>query len=402
MNNLTKSLLSIVGAAVFMIAKLTLVVLAVAYLLVLIIINVISFSSNQANYRRNSSYSKENAKFIAINEGISVANIPIGNINFPYLIKPQQASFIAYDANGSVVNEAFTETIRSAVYDHDKRLVYYESLNGFSVFDYDKWKIIKTINYPYDEHYSVDKMGVRSIVDRLLIHKGRIYFSQAQDAKNNAAYRLCLAETKKCYNFNEWPNHLASTPAGIVVASGKMFWLLDDNLNLLKQESIAAGAQVYGVIPDGQSYRLVVNRRIGNLPCVVLDDQLADQYKNDSSIWTKLNFITHDKRVYMIASKKSDGQEARALTALYAADIVEADHTRFELVWKQEAVYHNFKAVMADDKKLLFEIRRWGDDSETKRSFVTYEFAKRQVQENTISFNSIKQQPIGDKIWMID
>lgn len=399
MNNLTKSLLSIAGAAVFVVAKLTLVVLVVAYLLVLIVVNVISFSNNQANYRRASSYSKENTKFIAVNEGAGIANIPIGNIKFPYLIKPQQARFIAYSANGDITNELFTETIKNAIYDNDKHLIYYESLNGFSVFDYDKWKIIKTIDYPYDEHYSVDKMGVKSIVDRLLIHKGQIYFLQIQDLKNNAACRLCLAETKKCYNFNEQPNHLVSTPAGIVVASDKTFWLLDDNLSLLKQENIAAGIQVYGVISDGQSYRLVTNHKIDNLPCVVLDDQLANQYKPDPSVWIRLNFVTRDGRVYMIASKKSNNQEAHALTALYAADIVEADHTRFELVWKQEAVYHNFKAVMADNKKLLFEIRRWGDNSEAKRSFIAYEFAKRQIQESAINFKSIKQQPIGDKFW---
>ena len=114
MKNPTRNILSILGVIGFMVAKLTLIIVVVAYLLVVIVLNAVSLSNNQNNYRRASNYSKETAKFIAVHETLGITKIPIGRVVFPYLIKPQQARFITYDAHGNITNETFTETIRNA------------------------------------------------------------------------------------------------------------------------------------------------------------------------------------------------------------------------------------------------------------------------------------------------
>ena len=394
MKNPTRNILSILGVIVFMVAKLTLTIVVVAYLLAVIVLNAVSLSNNQNNSRRASNYSKETAKFIAVHETIGITKIPIGRVVFPYLIKPQQARFITYDAHGNITNETFTETIRNATYDYDKHLIYYESLDGFSV--------IKTVKYPYDERYFPDKMTTRSIIDRLVVHNGEFYFSQAEDLKGNAVYRFCQATTKKCSDLDGKLDHLVSTSAGIVAVSQKTVWLFDHNLNLLKREKLDDTTRVYGVIADDQSYRLIANNKIANLPSMVLSRELAEEYQYNPSVWLRISFATHNQQVYMIVSKKYEQQKTSDLTAMYVADISGDDQARFKLVWKKDNVYHTSDMVMSNNQKMMFEIQYGDTYTEMTRHFITYEFAKQQVQEITTKFNPINQQAIGSKFWMLD
>ena len=402
MKNPTRNILSILGVIVFMVAKLTLIIVVVAYLLAVIVLNAVSLSNNQNNSRRASNYSKEAAKFIAVDEAVGITKIPIGRVVFPYLIKPQQARFITYDAHGNITNETFTETIRNATYDHDKHLIYYESLDGLSVFDYRQQKVIKTIKYPYDERYFPDKITIRSIIDRLVVHNGEFYFSQAEDLEGNAVYRFCQATTKKCSDIDGKLDHLVSTPAGIVAVSQKTVWLFDHNLNLLKREKLDDATLVYGVIADGQSYRLIVNNKIANLPSMVLSRELAEEYQYKPSVWLRISFVTHNQQVYMIVSKKHEQQKTGGFTAMYVADISGDDQARFKLVWKKDNVYHTSDMVMSNNQKLMFEIQHRDAYNEMTRHFITYEFAKQHVQKITTKFNPINQQPIGSKFWMLD
>lgn len=402
MKNPTRNILSILGVIVFMVAKLTLIIIVVAYLLAVIVLNAVSLSNNQNNSRRASNYSKETAKFIAVNEAIGITKIPIGRVVFPYLIKPQQARFVNYDAHGNITKETFTETIRNATYDHDKHLIYYESLDGFSVFDYRQQKVIKTVKYPHDERYFPDKITTRSIIDRLVVHNGEFYFSQTEDLNGNAVYRFCQTTTKKCSDLDGKLDHLVSTSAGIVAVSQKTVWLFDHNLNLLKREKLDDATRVYGVIADGQSYRLMTNHKIANLPSMVLSRELAEEYQYDPLVWLSVSFVTHNQQVYMIVSKKHEQQKTGGLTAMYVADIAGDDQAQFKLVWKKDNVYLRSDMVMSNNQKLMFEIQYGDAYAEMTRHFITYEFAKQQVQEITTKFNPINQQPIGSKFWMLD
>ena len=402
MKNPTRNILSILGVIVFMVAKLTLIIVVVAYLLAVIVLNAVSLSNNQNNSRRASNYSKEATKFIAVHETLGITKIPIGRVVFPYLIKPQQARFITYDAHGNITNETFTEIIRNATYDHDKHLIYYESLDGFSVFDYRQQKVIKTVKYPYDERYFPDKITIRSIIDRLVVHNGEFYFSQAEDLKGNAVYRFCQATTKKCSDLDGKLDHLVSTSAGIVAVSQKTVWLFDHNLNLLKREKLDDTTRVYGVIADDQSYRLIANNKIANLPSMVLSRELSEEYQHNPSVWLRISFVTHNQQVYMIVSKKHEQQKTGGLTAMYVADISGDDQAQFKLVWKKDNVYLTSDMVMSNNQKLMFEIQYGDAYTEMTRHFITYEFAKQQVQEITTKFNPINQQPIGSKFWMLD
>lgn len=402
MKNLTRNVLSLIGVTIFMVAKLTLIIGILISLLIIIVLNAISFSNNQSNYHRSKNYSKEATKFIAVNDGIGITNVPIGKAVLPYFIKPQQARFIAYDAHGNITNETFTETIWNPIYDHDKHLIYYESLDGFSVFDYLQRKVIKTIKHPFDQHYLLDKMGNRSIVDRLIVHNDELYFSQVRDVKNNAVYKLCQVETKKCFNLDGKLNHLVSTPAGMVAVSNKTFWLFDRNLNLLQREKIDNATQVYGVVATSQSYRIITNRKIANLPCMVLSRELAEEYQYNSSIWLRASFIARNQQIYAIVSKKDKEQKIGGKTALYVANITDDDQSQFKLIWEKNDVYHTPDMAMFNDKKLMFEFRYWNDDSDQKRNFLTYKFANHQTQEKTIEFTPINQQRIGYQFWMLD
>lgn len=402
MKKLTRNILSLMGMTVFMVVKLTLIIGIVAYSLIVITISVISFSNNQNNSHRASNYSKEATRFIAVDETIGVSKIPIGRIVFPYLIKPQQARFIAYDAHGNITNETFTETIWNPIYDHNKHLIYYESLDGFSVFNYLQRKVIKTTKYPFDQHYLLDKMGNRSIVDRLMVHNDELYFSQVRDVKNNAVYKLCQVETKKCFDLDDKLNHLVSTPAGIVAVSNKTFWLFDRNLNLLKREKIDNTTQVYGVVATSQSYRIITNRKLANLPCMVLSRELAEEYQYNSSIWLRASFVAHNQQIYAIVSKKDKEQKIGGKTVLYVANITDDDQPQFKLIWEKNDVYHTPDMAMFNDKKLMFEFRYWNDDSDQNRNFLTYEFANHQTQEKTMKFTPINQQRIGYQFWMLD
>ena len=402
MKNPTRNILSILGVIGFMVAKLTLIIVVVAYLLAVIVLNAVSLSNNQNNSRRASNYSKEATKFIAVHETLGITKIPIGRVVFPYLIKPQQARFVNYDAYGNITKETFTETIRNATYDHNKHLIYYESLDGFSVFDYRQQKVIKTVKYPYDERYFPDKITIRSIIDRLVVYNGEFYFSQAEDLEGNAVYRFCQATTKKCYDIDGKLNHLVSTPAGIVAVSQKTVWLFDHNLNLLKREKLDDATRVYGVVADGQSYRLIVNNKITNLPSMVLSRELAEEYQYNPSVWLRISFITHNQQVYMIVSKEHERQKTGGLTAMYVADISGDNQAQFKLVWKKDNVYHTSDMVMSNNQKLMFEIQDRDAYTEMTCHFITYEFAKQQVQEITTKFNPINQQPIGSKFWMLD
>ena len=58
--------------------------------------------------------------------------------------------------------------------------------------------------------------------------------------------------------------------------------------------------------------------------------------------------------------------------------------------------------VMSNNQKLMFEIQDRDAYTEMTCHFITYEFAKQQVQEITTKFNPINQQPIGSKFWMLD
>lgn len=401
-NNLTRNILSLIGATVFMVMKLALIIGILISLLIIIVLNAISFSNNQSNHHRSKSYSKEATKFIAVNDGIGITNVPIGKAVLPYFIKPQQARFIAYDAHGNITNETFTETIWNPIYDHNKHLVYYESLDGFSVFDYLQRKVIKTTKYPFSQHYILDKMGNRSIVDRLIVHNDELYFSQVRDVKNNAAYKLCQVETKKCFDLDDKLNHLVSTPAGIVAVSNKTFWLFDRNLNLLKREKIDNTTQIYGVVATNQSYRIITNRKIADLPCTVLSRELVEEYQHNSSVWLKTSFVAHNQQIYAIISKKDKDQKTGGKTALYVANIADNDQSQFKSIWEKHNVYHTPDMVMFNDKKLMFEFRYWNDDSDQKRNFLTYEFANHQAQEKTVEFTPINQQRIGYQFWMLD
>lgn len=402
MKNLTRNVLSLIGVTIFMVAKLTLIIGILISLLIIIVLNAISFSNNQSNHYRSKSYSKEATKFIAVNDGVGMTNIPIGKAVLPYFIKPQQARFIAYDVHGNITNETFTETIWNPIYDHNKHLIYYESLDGFSVFNYLQRKVIKTTKYPFDQHYLLDKMGNRSIVDRLIVHNDELYFSQVRDVKNNAVYKLCQVETKKCFNLDDKLNHLVSTPAGIVAVSNKTFWLFDRNLNLLKREKIDNATQVYGVVATSQSYRIITNRKIANLPCIVLNRELLEEYQYNSSIWLKASFVARNQQIYAIISKKDKEQKIGGKTALYVANITDDDQSQFKLIWKKNDVYHTPDMAMSNDKKIMFEFRYWNDDSDQKRNFLTYKFANHQIQEKTIEFTPINQQRIGHQFWMLD
>lgn len=402
MKNPTRNILSILGVIVFMVAKLTLIIVVVAYLLAVIVLNAVSLSNNQNNSRRASNYSKEATKFIAVNEALGITEIPIGRVVFSYLIKPQQARFVNYDAYGNITKETFTETIRNATYDHDKHLIYYESLDGFSVFDYRQQKVIKTVKYSYDERYFPDKITTRSIIDRLVVHNGEFYFSQAEDLKGNAVYKICQVTTKKCSDLDGKLDYLVSTPAGIVAVSQKIVWLFDHNLNLLKREKLDDVTRVYGVIADGQSYRLIVNNKIANLPSMVLSREPTEEYQYNPSVWLRISFVTHNQQVYMIVSKKHEQQKTGGLTSMYVADISGDNQARFKLVWKKDNVYLTSDMVMSNNQKLMFEIQYGDAYTEMTRHFITYEFAKQQVQEITTKFNPINQQPIGSKFWMLD
>lgn len=402
MKNLTRNVLSLIGVTIFMVAKLTLIIGILISLLIIIVLNAISFSNNQSNHYRSKSYSKEATKFIAVNDGIGITNVPIGKAVLPYFIKPQQARFIAYDAHGNITNETFTETIWNPIYDHNKHLIYYESLDGFSVFDYLQRKVIKTTKYPFDQHYLLDKMGTRSIVDRLIVHNDELYFSQVRDVKNSAVYKLCQVETKKCFNLDDKLNHLVSTPAGIVAVSNKTFWLFDRNLNLLKREKVDDMTQIYGVVAINQSYRIITNRKLANLPCTVLSRELAEEYQYNSSIWLRASFVARDQQIYAIISKKDKEQNVGSKTALYVANITDNDQPQFKLIWEKNNVYHTPDMAMFNDKKLMFEFRHWNDDSDQKRNFLTYEFANHQTQEKTMKFTPINQQRIGYQFWMLD
>lgn len=402
MKNLTRNVLSLIGVTIFMVAKSTLIIGIVISLLIIIVLNAISFSNNQSNHHRSKSYSKEATKFIAVNDGVGMTNIPIGKAVLPYFIKPQQARFIAYDAHGNITNETFTETIWNPIYDHNKHLIYYESLDGFSVFDYLQRKVIKTIKYPFDQHYLLDKIGNRSIVDRLIVHNDELYFSQVRDVKNNAVYKLCQVETKKCFNLDDKLNHLVSTPAGIVAVSDKTFWLFDRNLNLLQREKIDNATQVYGVVATSQSYRIITNRKLADLPCTVLSRELVEEHQHNSSVWLKTSFVARNQQIYAIISKKDKDQKIGGKTALYVANITDNDQSQFKSIWEKHNVYHTPDMAMSNDKKLMFEFRYWNDDSDQKRNFLTYEFANHQTQEKTVEFTPINQQRIGYQFWMLD
>ena len=402
MKNPTRNILLFLIKLSFIVVRLIVIIIVVAYLLAVIVLNAVSLSNNHNNYRRASNYSKEATKFIAVHEALGITKIPIGRVVFPYLIKPQQARFVNYDAYGNITKETFTETIRNATYDHNKHLIYYESLDGFSVFDYRQQKVIKTVKYPYDERYFPDKITTRSIIDRLVVHNGEFYFSQAEDLNGNIVYRFCQATTKKCYDIDGKLNHLVSTPAGIVAVSQKTVWLFDHNLNLLKHEKLEDATRVYGVIADSQSYRLIVNNKIANLPSIVLSRELAEEYQHNPSVWLRVSFVTHNQQVYMIVSKEHERQKAGGLTAMYVADISGDNQAQFKLVWKKDNVYLTSDMVMSNNQKLMFEIRYGDAYAEMTRHFITYEFTKQQVQEIMTKFNPINQQPIGSKFWMLD
>ena len=400
MKNPTRNILLFLIKLSFIVVRLIVIIVVVAYLLAVIVLNAVSLSNNQNNSRRASNYSKETAKFIAVHEALGITKIPIGRV--VYLIKPQQARFITYDAHGNITNETFTETIRNATYDHDKHLIYYESLDGFSVFDYRQQKVIKTVKYPYDERYFPDKITTRSIIDRSVVHNGEFDFSQVEDLNGNAVYRFCQATTKKCSDLDGKLDHLVSTPAGMVAVSQKTVWLFDHNLNLLKREKLDDATRVYGVIADGQSYRLITNNKIANLPSIVLSRELAEEYQHNPSVWLRISFVTHNQQVYMIVSKKHEQQKTGGLTAMYVADISGDDQAQFKLVWKKDNVYLTSDMGMSNNQKLMFEIQYGDVYTEMTRHFITYEFAKQQVQEITTKFNPINQQPIGSKFWMLD
>lgn len=402
MKNPTRNILLFLIKLSFIVVRLIVIIIVVAYLLAVIVLNAVSLSNNQNNSRRASNYSKEATKFIAVHEALGITKIPIGRVVFPYLIKPQQARFITYDAHGNITKETFTETIRNATYDHDKHLIYYESLDGFSVFDYRQQKVIKTVKYPYDERYFPDKITTRSIIDRSVVHNGEFYFSQAEDLNGNAVYRFCQATTKKCSDIDGKLDHLVSTPAGIVAVSQKTVWLFDHHLNLLKREKLDETTRVYGVIADSQSYRLIVNNKIANLPSIVLSRELVEEYQYNPSVWLRISFVAHNQQVYMIVSKGHEQQKAGSLTAMYVADISGDNRAQFKLVWKKDNVYHTSDMVMSNNQKLMFEIQYGDAYTEMTRHFITYEFAKQQVQEITTKFNPINQQPIGSKFWMLD
>ncbi len=402
MKNPIRNILLFLVKLSFIVVRLIVIIIVVAYLLAVIVLNAVSLSNNQNNSRRASNYSKEATKFIAVHEALGITKIPIGRVVFPYLIKPQQARFITYDTHGHITNETFTETIRNATYDHDKHLIYYESLDGFSVFDYRQQKVVKTVKYPYDERYFPDKITTRSIIDRLVVHNGEFYFSQAEDLNGNAVYRFCQATTKKCSDLDGKLDHLVSTPAGMVAVSQKTVWLFDHNLNLLKREKLEDATRVYGVIADGQSYRLITNNKIANLPSIVLSRELAEEYQYNPSVWLRVSFVTHNQQVYMIVSKKHEQQKVGGLTAMYVADISGDDQARFKLVWKKDSVYLASDMVMSNNQKLMFEIRYGDAYAEMTRHFITYEFVKQQAQEITTKFNPINQQPISSKFWMLD
>lgn len=402
MKNPIRNILLFLVKLSFIVVRLIVIIIVVAYLLAVIVLNAVSLSNNQNNSRRASNYSKEATKFIAVHEALGITKIPIGRVVFPYLIKPQQARFVNYDAYGNITKETFTETIRNATYDHNKHLIYYESLDGFSVFDYRQQKVVKTVKYPYDERYFPDKITTRSIIDRLVVHNGEFYFSQAEDLNGNAVYRFCQATTKKCSDLDGKLDHLVSTPAGMVAVSRKTVWLFDHNLNLLKREKLDDVTRVYGVIADGQSYRLIVNNKIANLPSMVLSRELAEEYQHNPSVWLRVSFVAHNQQVYMIVSKKHEQQKVGGLTAMYVADISGDDQAQFKLVWKKDNVYLTSDMVMSNNQKLMFEIQYGDAYTEMTRHFITYEFAKQQVQEITTKFNPINQQPIGSKFWMLD